>query len=558
MGTKFQAYVGPRPFEKEDNVIFFGRGREARNLRSKVIAHNLVLIYAQSGAGKTSLINAGLIPLLEDKMFEVLPVVRVKGIPLKNIKPYEISNIYIFNALSSWAEGKFDIERLAKMKLVDFLGGLEHKRDEDGIPLPRAIIFDQFEEIFSLYQDRWKDREGFFEQINIALESDPLLSVVFSIREEFIAQLDPYADLFHDGLRTRFHIERLRSEAALLAIKEPLRYTECSFAEGVAEKLVDDLVTIRVETMPGKIAKVTGEFIETVQLQVVCQNLWQELPSDIKQISFQHLKNYGDVEQTLFKFYDGAIKAAAEKARTDEEGLRTLCGEALITAMGTRGMVYRAQESTGGVPNAAIDVLESMHLIRAEWRAGARWYELTHDRFIEPILSSNKVFNDKRAEKEREEKEQAEIERLMKVYEEQKRIYEEQKRREEEKLLREHEKKLLREYEKKVRLEKERVEKKEKVVSRFSYILGLLTTTFFTLINIVDFSHLNINFSIFDFFTIIGIFFVVLGMFFTLSTTMKKKTYIEIGISNTSLKGVEIIGIVLTIFGICIILKETI
>ena len=69
-----------------------------------------------------------------------------------------------------------------------------------------------------------------------------------------------------------------------------------------------------------------------------------------------------------------------------------MCGEVLITAMGTRGMVYRAQESTGGVPNAAIDMLESMHLIRAEWRAGARWYELTHDRFIEPILSSNKVF----------------------------------------------------------------------------------------------------------------------------------------------------------------------
>jgi hypothetical protein len=50
-------------------------------------------------------------------------------------------------------------------------------------------------------------------------------------------------------------------------------------------------------------------------------------------------------------------------------------------------------------------VLESMHLIRAEWRAGARWYELTHDRFITPILLSNKAFNEDLAEKKRKEKE---------------------------------------------------------------------------------------------------------------------------------------------------------
>ena len=411
MVPEFQAYVGPQPFEQKDRDIFFGRDREARDLLSLVIAHNLVLVYAQSGAGKTSLINAGLIPLLKEKQFEVLPVARVKGTLFKKIKSEEISNIFVFNTLRSWAEGEYDVKRLAKMKLVDFLNGQERMQDEDGMPLPRVVIFDQFEEIFSLYQDRWKDREGFFEQVSTALEADPLLRVVFVMREDFIAQLDPYEDLLPERLRTRFHMERLRREAALLAIREPLRDTGRSFAEGVAEKLVDDLLTIRVETMPGKTAEVTGEFIEAVQLQVVCQNLWQELPPDEKQITFQHLKTYGNVEQELYKFYEEAIRAAAEKAGIDEEGLRRLCGEVLITEMGTRGMVYRAQESTGGVPNAAIDVLENMHLIRAEWRAGARWYELTHDRFIEPILSSNKVFNDKLAEKKRAEKERAEKER---------------------------------------------------------------------------------------------------------------------------------------------------
>jgi WD40 repeat protein len=421
-------YVGPRPFEQEDESIFFGRDRETRDLLSLVIAHNLALVYAQSGAGKTSLINAGLIPRLKEHQFKVFPVARVKGTILANTKTDKISNIYVFNTLTNWVKDEYDAERLTKMKLVDFLNEQELLQDEDGMPLPRAVIFDQFEEIFSSYQDRWKDREGFFEQVSDAMEADPLLRVVFVMREDFIAQLDPYADLLPDRLRTRFHIERLRREAALLAIKEPVKKDGRSFAEGVAEKLVDDLLKIKVETAPGKTADVTGEFIEAVQLQVVCQSLWQGLTPDEKQITFKHLDKYANVEDVLYKFYEEAIRAAAEKAHIDEKDLRTLCGEVLITTMGTRGMVYQAPESTGGIPNSSIDVLESMHLIRAESRSGARWYELTHDRFIEPILSSNKKYNEERAEKERVEKERAEKERLEKEWAEKERAEKERRR----------------------------------------------------------------------------------------------------------------------------------
>jgi serine/threonine protein kinase len=60
----------------------------------------------------------------------------------------------------------------------------------------------------------------------------------------------------------------------------------------------------------------------------------------------------------------------------------------LITPVGTRGTAYRGQTETAGIPNAAVEALENLHLIRGEWRAGARWYELTHDLFIEPIQES--------------------------------------------------------------------------------------------------------------------------------------------------------------------------
>jgi hypothetical protein len=67
----------------------------------------------------------------------------------------------------------------------------------------------------------------------------------------------------------------------------------------------------------------------------------------------------------------------------------------LITSSGTRALVHRAAESTAGMPNNVIDYLERNYLVRAEWRAGAKWYELTHDRMIMTIKSSNNVWRKK-------------------------------------------------------------------------------------------------------------------------------------------------------------------
>ena len=91
-------YVGPRAFQLGEAELFFGREREARDLVSLVAAEQLVLFYAQSGAGKSSLINARLIPGLEEKGFNVLPVGRVSGTPLGNCEP---DNIFVSNLMLS-------------------------------------------------------------------------------------------------------------------------------------------------------------------------------------------------------------------------------------------------------------------------------------------------------------------------------------------------------------------------------------------------------------------------------------------------------------------------
>ena len=90
-------YVGPRAFDEADQAIFFGRDDESRQLAALVIAHRAVLLYAQSGAGKTSLLQASLVPALKRrKKVVALPIGRVAGETRD-----DVANVFVYNALLS-------------------------------------------------------------------------------------------------------------------------------------------------------------------------------------------------------------------------------------------------------------------------------------------------------------------------------------------------------------------------------------------------------------------------------------------------------------------------
>ena len=406
-------FVGPRSFKRDlqDQRIFFGRDDETEEIVSLIFSHQLVLVYAQSGAGKTSIFNAQVIPTLEKNGFDVLPVARV-GIgpaisansPSSNADTASITNAYLLNGLQSLIPNT-DRPLITDKSLSMFLKNtLPPKRNDRDELIPQVIIFDQFEEIFSVYpHDRWREQQQeFFEQITEALINNPLFRIVFIIREDYLAQLDPFVQILPESLRPRFRLERLRREAAYEAIEGPLGMTDLRLDKTIVETIVDNLLKIRIETSMGKSSEIKGEFVEPIQLQVVCQRLWNKLKtSQIDQINQDYFGYLGDVDKALEDFYVEAISEASKTAGVEEDTIRKWFEENLITSSGTRGIIHKGLESTGGIPNTAVDILEKKYLIRKEERAGAQWYELTHDRLIKPVLDSNKQWKDER-EKERE------------------------------------------------------------------------------------------------------------------------------------------------------------
>lgn len=399
-------FVGPRPFEKEDSDRFFGRTRETEELLSLIIAHRAVLVYAQSGAGKSSLLRAGVIKRLEDQQYQVLRSARVHGLLPNDVPPESVQNIFVYHALQYLAATLPSGQSLkdhAKTTLSEFLKPLvaAPAAGEESSP-PLIVILDQFEEFFTTNAHRWQERRPFFDQLAQALHDLPTMKVVFVMREEYIAQLEPFAELLPEKLRPSMHLERLRGNAARSAVVKPFQNRGLSFDPSAADELMAELSEIRVAE-GDKFRETHGEFVEPVQLQVVCQSLWENLPSEWKNgpnassdgsrlITAEYIERFGDVDNALACYYDRSVEraAAASEGRIGEGELRRWFGTALITPTGTRGLAFRgAPGATWRIPGLALKELEEAHVIRREDRSGTITHELTHDRFIEPIQKSN-------------------------------------------------------------------------------------------------------------------------------------------------------------------------
>ena len=383
-----EPFPGPRPFSRAESGIFKGRERESRDLRDLVLSYQVVVFHSHSGSGKTSLVNAGLLPLLAVEGIEAYPTARVGGQVPPGIDASRIRNIYTFDAVSSCFGSSIDPKTVLEV-------GLEEAFPSKPECEPRLLILDQFEELFTNHPERWHDRKPFVEQVSKLCKVNKDLRVLIVIRDDHLAELDAYAELLPHSLRIRYRLERLTEDSALKTIVEPLALAGYGFEPGVAADLVTNLRKVHVQTAAG-VEEIAGEFVEPVHLQVVCQNLWTNRSQDKKCFTSDDVKKFADVNQSLCSFYDHAIMVATRKARVREKKLRDWFNTKLITSEGTRGLVHRGRDQTEGVPNSAVDALDQERVIRAEPRAGGLWYEITHDRFIEPIREANRAWVAKR------------------------------------------------------------------------------------------------------------------------------------------------------------------
>src|SRR5262249_27822974 len=182
--THTNPYVGPREFRAGEKL--YGRDREMRRLVDLLIARRLVLLHSPSGAGKTSLIQAAVVPELDKQGFMVLGPIRVTGADPKLIQLAGAdANRYVLCALQCLEadvppDRQLPPETLVRLDLPTYLA---QRVNPDANGHLEVLVFDQFEELLAAAATDGVAIRDFIAQVSTALASSSRWALI-SMRED--------------------------------------------------------------------------------------------------------------------------------------------------------------------------------------------------------------------------------------------------------------------------------------------------------------------------------------------------------------------------------------
>jgi formylglycine-generating enzyme required for sulfatase activity len=402
-------YPGSVPFEKKQKDLFFGRESDSKALYKFINVNKLTVLYGKSGLGKTSLLNAGLYPLLEAEGYMVVPIrfnsysaknhTTPRNIFIQKIKEYTGENIFLSGIESEDHN----------ISLWQYFKALEWKfREKQGI----LAVFDQFEEIFTypqgvedfgkeyaeLQNNRMPDffQRKLYQKINDDpdfldknaemvdfIEQQRNLRVVLSLRSDRMSLLNRLTPWLPTILKNCYELLPLTRQQAENAIVLPAQ-KQGNFISKPFEFHPES-----IERILSYLSENNQKSIESFQLQVLCQHLENlTIEKNLSEIKPDLL---GDIEQVYQNFY-GSILRQFHGAnvpivqRFIEDGLIFEEDERRLSLY--EGQIY----SQWGIKPEMLSKLVDTHLVRAEPNPqGGLSYELCHDSMVNPILNVKKV-----------------------------------------------------------------------------------------------------------------------------------------------------------------------
>ncbi len=353
-------------FQEDDEEIFFGRKDETRKVFSLVVSHRLLVLHGPSGNGKTSLINAGVIPRLKREGYAVLvrralkePGLEIREGLIEMLRAAEVKKTEGDKTSGEWMVG------VMSAPLSHFLAELSRALDK-----PLVIFLDQFEEFFLRFP---KKARSFFagELGQIVKDRSLKVKFVLSLRNDFLSHLSEFKSKIPEIMHQEFFLEGLAPDAMIDAIREPAALAGLSFEEGLIERILSDLGTVGSDPP---------------QLQIVCDRLFDELGRGEKVFSMAHYDGVGGAKGILGSYLEHFIDSQTPAVR--ELGRQVL--KALVTSSGTKSVVSAelVVQETGRNQKAVERMLVSLvqaRLVRKLSDDQGACFELSHEYLIEEI-----------------------------------------------------------------------------------------------------------------------------------------------------------------------------
>ncbi len=336
-------------YREADTARFFGRAAAAQNLGELILAESLVVCFGPSGVGKSSLLQAGVMPRLRRQ--GCLPLYcHPEGDPVQAVRRAVIE-------LPAGLPDKAD----APQKLAKLLAALAEQTGQRVV-----ILLDQFEELFTLLGVETLPQLGAELADCLRLSGSPV-HLVISLREDFLAHLHQLRPALPTIFTHRYRLKPLTTEEACQAIERPVEPLGLHYQPELTTRLLKDLTDE------------TG-LVYPPDLQIICHALYQDLRrSDDTTFRLSRYRELGGKPALLESHLERVVEAEANPTR-----IRAVL-KTMVTAQGTRVILtapeiaYLAELESRETEKILARLDRSHRLVRSLQGQESTRYELTHE-----------------------------------------------------------------------------------------------------------------------------------------------------------------------------------
>lgn len=409
MNKKFR-YPGARPFTAADRHLFFGRERDIRALSDLIALEPLVVLFGKSGYGKTSLLQAGVLPELRDTEKHRTLELRLEA---QDAHPLDLILDQLKTCLGAhpFVGDQLNIENELPDDLTALLWCYLKSLQMSGADVTwNLLVFDHFEEAFSFHQPhveslgralaemlrprppksiRWiikkmmqAGADGISEEDVDAWLKPLNLKVLLSVRHDHLGSLDALKPSLPYIFKHTYELKPLSGPQALAALQEPAALTgdfdapPFTYHPKALDKIVKSLSDKRTQR------------IETFQLQLIAQHAEEAIIAKAAaqpELSTYELtpKDLGNPETIFEDHYREIIEALPRSSRRKA---RDLVEKRLIINGNRIPLPQQMITDQYHIPLRLVNTLVERRLLRSQLNSvGSTSLEVSHDTLVPPI-----------------------------------------------------------------------------------------------------------------------------------------------------------------------------
>lgn len=248
-------YVGLRPFNESESLLFFGRREQTIELLQRLHTHHFIAVTGSSGCGKSSLIRAGLIPklkaglLVEDRDQWRIATMKPGDAPLANLAAA------LLEAQGEASQNAAELLEAVRTAGVQAL--LQHLAPAlAAADANLLLLVDQFEEIFQFAQSApaqtanqtapqqppREEAEDFVSlMLGLAAQTDLPIYVVLTMRSDFIGDCDNFYGLPEAFNRSQYLVPRLTRAQRQHVIEGPAQLFGATITPRLLDRMLNDV-----------------------------------------------------------------------------------------------------------------------------------------------------------------------------------------------------------------------------------------------------------------------------------------------------------------------------